>query len=255
MGTFAAVQVAGLTLAPRSAVRSARRAGGLRSPSSAGRSRSRPRLAVRSLTERRGARPTFVSLLNRWMGLVAATATAGYLGFTAIGFVVALVVSQEFGLSSGRPASSWPLTASAASFGRYAGTVADPRGGPRTALLGTLACAAGVLGLAFAPSAWALALVYFAVGCAGAFVWAGLNTIVVEIVPREPGRRGLGLQRVQVRAACRSHRSSTCRSSTSTTRLPFLVATGFSALSACSSCPGSGATGHGQRRCPAASTR
>jgi MFS family permease len=56
-------------------------------------------------------------------------------------------------------------------------------GRPATALGGALACAALVLGLAFAPSAWSLALLWLAVGCAGTFVWAGLNTIAVESFP------------------------------------------------------------------------
>jgi MFS family permease len=68
-------------------------------------------------------------------------------------------------------------------FGRYGGTVTDRSGRPRTALFGTLACCGGVLGLAFAPSLWSLVLCYFAVGCASAFAWAALNTIVVESFP------------------------------------------------------------------------
>jgi ACDE family multidrug resistance protein len=31
-----------------------------------------------------------------------------------------------------------------------------------------------------APNAWGLALAFLGVGCASAFVWAGLNTIAVE---------------------------------------------------------------------------
>jgi MFS family permease len=68
--------------------------------------------------------------------------------------------------------------------GRYGGTVTDRAGRPRTAMLGILACAAGVFALAFAPSAWSMALVYFAVGCASAFAWAALNTIVLESFPQ-----------------------------------------------------------------------
>ena len=166
------------------------------------------------------------------MGLVAATATAAYLGFTAIGFVVALVVAREFGLSSwttGLVVAAYG--AGGIVFGRYAGTVADRIGRPWTALLGTLASAAGVLGLAFAPDAWSLALVYFAVGCASAFVWAGLNTIVVESFPEN-------------RAGAVSAYSAFKFGGVAIaplvyvpildvdTRLPFLVATGFSALTA-----------------------
>ena len=67
--------------------------------------------------------------------------------------------------------------------GRYAGSVVDRVGRPSTALVGTLACVAGVLALAFVPNVWSLALVWLGVGCAGTFVWAGLNTMAVESFP------------------------------------------------------------------------
>jgi MFS family permease len=40
-----------------------------------------------------------------------------------------------------------------------------------------------VVGLVLVPSAWALGLVFFGIGCASTFVWAGLNTIAVESFP------------------------------------------------------------------------
>jgi MFS family permease len=187
VGTFAAVQVAGLTLAPVlggalgevtwrlafivvAAVSFALVA--LRVPAS-------PR------AEREARRTASMrSLLNRWMALVAATGLAGYLGFTAIGFVVALVVAEEFGL--GTAGSGLVVACYGAGgilFGRLGGIAADRLGRPLTALAGSIACAAGVLGLSFVPTVWGIALVYFAVGCASAFVWAGLNTIAVESFP------------------------------------------------------------------------
>ena len=233
VGTFAAVQVAGLSLAPilggALGEASWRLAFALAAAAAIVLAIPRPMFATTSVGD---ARPTFRALLNRWMGLIAATATAAYLGFTAIGFVVALVVAREFGLSSwttGLVVAAYG--AGGIVFGRYAGTVADRIGRPWTALLGTLASAAGVLGLAFAPDAWSLALVYFAVGCASAFVWAGLNTIVVESFPEN-------------RAGAVSAYSAFKFGGVAIaplvyvpildvdTRLPFLVATGFSALTA-----------------------
>jgi MFS family permease len=67
--------------------------------------------------------------------------------------------------------------------GRAGGSAADRFGRPQTALTGAALCTVGVLGLAYAPTAWSLALLYFGIGCASAFVWAGLNTIAIESFP------------------------------------------------------------------------
>ena len=127
---------------------------------------------------------SLTALLNRWISLLAAKAVLGYLGFTAIGFVLVLVAAEEFGLGSGaRGLLVAGYGVGGIALGRYAGTVVDRAGRPATALAGAGACTAGVVGLAVAPSAWSLALVYFGIGCASAFVWAGLNTIAVESFP------------------------------------------------------------------------
>jgi MFS family permease len=187
VGTFAAVQVAGLTLAPvlggALGEVSWRLAFVLVAVVSLALAIAGVEVRAAAPEERRHA--TLRSLLNRWIALVAAKAVAGYLGFTSIGFVVALVCSREFGLSS---AATGAVVAAygvgGMLLGRYGGTVTDRAGRPRTAVLGITACAAGVLALAFAPGAWSLALVYFAVGCASAFAWAALNTIVLESFPQ-----------------------------------------------------------------------
>ena len=183
VGTFGAWQVAGITLAPV--------VGGVLGEVSW-------RLAFlvvaivafalalprRAFTGRESASADFRALLDRWIGLLAAKAALGYLGFTAIGFLVVLVAADEFGLSSsmrGLLAASYGVGSVLLS--RFAGSVVDRAGRPRTALAGTLACAGGVLALAFVPTAWSLALVYFAVGCGAAFVWVALNTIAVESFP------------------------------------------------------------------------
>ncbi|MGH3036465.1 MAG: MFS transporter, partial [Gaiellaceae bacterium] len=75
------------------------------------------------------------ALLNRWISLLAAKAVLGYLGFTAIGFVLVLVAAEEFGLGSGaRGLLVAGYGVGGIALGRYAGTVVDRAGRPATAL-------------------------------------------------------------------------------------------------------------------------
>lgn len=186
VGTFASAQVAGLTLAPvlggAIGELSWRLAFGLVAAVSA--ALALVPLSLSRTRERSQPPPSMRALANRWLGLVASAGCCGYLGFTGIGFVVVLVAAEEFGLG---PAASGLVVAAygigAFLFGRAGGIVADRAGRPLTAIVGGLACAAGVLGLAFAPSIWSLTLLYFAIGCASSFAWAGLNTIAVESFP------------------------------------------------------------------------
>jgi MFS family permease len=176
-------------------------------------------------------------LLNRWIALLAAQATLGYLGFTAIGFVLVLVGAEEFGLGSGaRGLLIAGYGIGGILLGRYAGSVVDRAGRPATALAGAIACTAGVLCLVFAPGPWSLGLLFFGVGCAGTFVWAGLNTIAVESFPEN-------------RAGATSAYSAFKFAGVAIaplvyvplfhvdTRLPFVLAAGFSALLAVSVLP------------------
>jgi MFS family permease len=186
VGTFAAVQVAGLSLAPvlggALGEISWRLAFALVAAVSI--ALAFVPLALARTRDRDRPAPRLRSLANRWIGLVSAAACCGYLGFTAIGFVVALVVEEEYGFG---PAASGLVVASYGAggilFGRLGGIVADRAGRPLTAIAGGVACAAGVLGLAFAPNVWSLTLLYFAIGSGSAFAWAGLNTIAVESFP------------------------------------------------------------------------
>ena len=106
VGTFAAAQTAGLTLAPI--------LGGALGEVSwrlafvlvalVSWTLALPRQSL-GVAERRSESDgaSLRVLLNRWMSLLAAQAMLGYLGFTAIGFVLVLVASDEFGLGpSGR---------------------------------------------------------------------------------------------------------------------------------------------------------
>ncbi len=188
VGTFAAAQTAGLTFAPilggvlgeiswrLGFVLVAIVSGILALP--------RQTLGAAERSSGDGPRASLRALLNRWIALLATQAALGYLGFTAIGFVLVLVAADEFELgSSARGLLVAGYGIGGILLGRYAGSVVDRIGRPSAALAGSVACTAGVAGLIFAPTVWSFALVYFAIGCASTFVWAGLNTIAVESFP------------------------------------------------------------------------
>ena len=132
VGTFAAWQTAGLTFAPA--------IGGALGEISW-------RLAFVAVTvvalvlavpkrtlgvfEGREGSASLRGLLNRWIGLLSAKAALGYLGFTAIGFLIALVAAEEFDLGSGtRGLLVAGYGVGGVALGRYAGTVVDRFGGP-----------------------------------------------------------------------------------------------------------------------------
>ena len=220
---------------PCSAVRSARRAGVSPSPS-----RRQQRSCSRSAGCDRYHEPPgssagdAPSLLNRWMGLVAAKAAAAYLGFTAIG--LSWSRCRRAGVRARlvrRPGSSWPRTASGGMRVRaLRGHGRGPVGRPWTALLGTLASAAGVLGLAFvAECLVAGARLLRRSAARPRSCGPALNTIVVESVSGEPGRRGIRLQRLQVRR--RGHRAARLRADPRRRHPPAVpVATASPALTA-----------------------
>jgi MFS family permease len=230
VGTFAAVQAAGVAFAPvlggALGEVSWRLAFLLVAAVSAG--LAVPRVGLRP-RRRDAPAATLRSLWSRWIGLVAAAGAAGYLGFTSLGFVVALVCAREFRLGSaatGLVVAAYGLGGIA--LGRAGGRAADRIGRPQTALLGGAACCASVLALAFVPTAWGFGLVFLLVGFAGAFAWAGLNTVAVESFPQNRAGAvsafsafkffGLALAPVVYLPLLDED-----------TRLPFLVAAGFSA--------------------------
>lgn len=106
VGTFAAAQTAGLTLAPvlggALGEVSWRLAFLLVALVSAALALPRQSLGP-AARQTDTAAASLRALLNRWIALLASQALLGYLGFTAIGFVLVLVAAEEFGLgSSGR---------------------------------------------------------------------------------------------------------------------------------------------------------
>lgn len=188
VGTFAATQTAGLMLAPiiggLLGEISWRLAFVLVAVVSVVLALPRQSLGAAERQTSSNGRASLRALLNRWIALLATQAALGYLGFTAIGFVLVLVGAEEFDLGSGaRGLLIAGYGVGGILLGRYAGSVVDRAGRPATALGGAIACTAGVVGLVFAPGPWSLGLVFFGVGCASTFVWAGLNTIAVESFP------------------------------------------------------------------------
>jgi MFS family permease len=234
VGTFAAAQTAGLTFAPvlggALGEISWRLAFVLVAVVSGILALPRHTLGAAERPSSDGPRASLRALLNRWIALLASQAMLGYLGFTAIGFVLVLVAAEEFELgSSARGLLVAGYGIGGILLGRYAGSVVDRVGRPSAALAGAVGCTAGVVGLIFAPNVWSFALVYFLVGCAATFVWAGLNTIAVESFPEN-------------RAGATSAYSAFKFAGVAIaplvyvplfhvdTRLPFVLATGFSAL-------------------------
>jgi MFS family permease len=234
VGTFAAAQTAGLTLAPvlggLVGEVSWRLAFVLVAVVSVALAVPKQTLGTTERAMPANGRASLRTLLNRWIALLATQAALGYLGFTAIGFVLVLVGASEFGLGSGtRGLLIAGYGIGGILLGRFAGSVVDRAGRPATALAGAIACTVGVLGLVVAPGAWSLGLVYFGIGCASTFVWAGLNTIAVESFPEN-------------RAGATSAYSAFKFAGVAVapliyvplfnvdSRLPFVLAAGFSAL-------------------------
>ena len=189
MGTFAAVQTAGMVMAPL--------CGGLIGS-------IEPRLAFavpgvvalllavaplpQATRARRAAPARLRDAFNRRS---TAVATAGFLAFLAINgiaFLVSLRAAQRFGLDTtarGLLLAGFGLAGVVA--GRPAGGLVD-RGGPRRVVMaGALACAGMIAVLGVTESVGALAAAWLATGAGSAFIWAGLNTLAVQSAP---GNRG-----------------------------------------------------------------
>jgi MFS family permease len=189
MGTFAAIQTAGMVMAPL--------CGGLIGA-------IEPRLAFAvpgfagillaaaplpaGAGERREAPARLRDAFNRRS---TAVATAGFLAFLAINgvaFLVALGAAQRFGLDTtarGLLLAGFGLAGVVA--GRPAGALVD-RSGPRPVVVGgALTCAAMIAVLGVAGNVVVMAAVWLGAGAGSAFVWAGLNTLAVQSAPENRG--------------------------------------------------------------------
>ena len=185
MGTFAAVQTAGIVSAPLM--------GGL-----AGEIDYRLAFVVPALVALllataplpAGARtehaepPRLRAALTRRTKWTAISAFIAFLAITGLGFLVALRAADAFGLG---PTTCGLLLAGFGAAGvlagRPAGGLVDRFGAVRVASAGAIvaACALPLLGVV--GDAALLALVWFVAGLGSALVWAGLNTLTVRAAP------------------------------------------------------------------------
>ncbi|HSD78588.1 MAG TPA: MFS transporter [Solirubrobacteraceae bacterium] len=191
MGTFAAVQTAGVVSAPLigglagaldyrlAFVAAAAAAALLAAVPVPG---ARPRV---SATDAPARLRDAVTPRTRW---TAAAAFLAYLGVTGIGVVVALRAGDAFGLGpTGRGLLLAGFGAAGVVVGRPAGGAADRYGAVRVTLAGAVPCVALVPLLGLAPGWPALALGWIAVGVCSALVWAGLNVLTVGAAPANRG--------------------------------------------------------------------
>ncbi len=124
------------------------------------------------------------SAFSRRVGVLSATAFAGYISVTGIGFLVAIRAADSFGLGSSERGVLLALFGlSGMLVGRAAGRLVDRFGRIPVAISGTLVCAGLVALLGEAGSPELLAALWFLAGAGSTLVWAGVNTMTVEAVP------------------------------------------------------------------------
>ncbi len=128
--------------------------------------------------------PRFRALLTRRVGLLSGSAFAAYAGITGLTFLVALRAADDLGLASvERGLLLAGFGVAGMLLGRAAGGVADRVGRVPVVIAGALACAGLVALLGAASSPGGVAALWALAGAGSAFVWAGLNSLIVEAVP------------------------------------------------------------------------
>jgi len=133
---------------------------------------------------RRDDVPRLRAVFTRRVGLLSAAAFAAYAGVTGVGFLVAVLAADEFGLASvTRGVLLAGFGVAGMLLGRAAGDAVDRYGRVPVALTGTLICSALVAAIGFAPGPVVLGALWFATGLGSALVWAGVNVMAVEAVP------------------------------------------------------------------------
>ena len=185
VGTFAAVQTAAIALSPLCGGLAGavdwRIAFFLPAAVTVGLAFFPPPDAVR----RAGARPARLrSAFTRRVGVLSAAAFATYAGVTGLGFLVALRLSDAFGLGStmrGVVLATFGVAGMVS--GRAGGQAVDRFGRVAAVIAGSLVCAGVVAALGVAGSAGVTAALWFVAGAGSTVAWAGLNTLAVEAVP------------------------------------------------------------------------
>jgi MFS family permease len=132
----------------------------------------------------REERPGLRTVLTRRVGLLSAASFAGYAGITGVGFLVAVLAADDFGLGSvTRGVLLAAFGIAGILLGRAAGNAVDRFGRVPVACVGIAVCALLVASLGIAPSPVALGALWFLTGLGSTLVWAGINTLAVEAVP------------------------------------------------------------------------
>ena len=185
MGTFAAVQTAGIVSAPLF--------GGLAGGVDFRLAFLAPAavallLAAAPLPEgverRHVDPPRLRSALTRRAGWTACAAFTAYLTLTGLGFLVALRAADSFGLSpTARGLLLAGFGAAGVLAGRPAGDLVDRLGPAPVIGLGTVLALVIVPPLGVVQATAALAALWFAAGAASQLIWAGLNTLTVRSAP------------------------------------------------------------------------
>jgi MFS family permease len=128
--------------------------------------------------------PGLRTVMTRRVGLLSAASFAGYAGITGIGFLVAVLAADDFGLGSvTRGVLLAGFGVAGIVTGRAAGNWVDRYGRVPVACVGIAVCSVLVALLGVAPSPVALGVLWFATGLGSTLVWAGINTLAVEAVP------------------------------------------------------------------------
>jgi MFS family permease len=188
MGTFAAVQTAGVVCAPL--------VGGLAGSvdyrlAFVAAAAAALVLVVGAVPagSRRGAGPARLrDAATPRARRVATAAFLAYFGITGLGVIVVLRAGDAFGLgATTRGALLAGFGVAGVVAGRPAGAFADRRGAVAVAVAGALACAGllPLLGLVRGP--WGLAAAWTAAGVFSAVMWAGLNVLTVGSAPANRG--------------------------------------------------------------------
>jgi MFS family permease len=130
------------------------------------------------------APPRLRNVLTPRVGLLSAAAFTGYAGVTGIGFLVAVLAADDFGLSSIARGVVLALFGIAGILlGRLAGDAVDRFGRVPVSLTGVAVCSVLVALLGVAPTAGVLGAVWFATGLGSTLIWAGINVLSIEAVP------------------------------------------------------------------------
>lgn len=134
--------------------------------------------------ERRAEPPALRTVFTRRVGLLSAASFIGYASVTGVGFLVAVLAADEFGLSSiTRGVLLAGFGVAGIVLGRAAGDAVDRYGRVQVAIVGVASCAVLVALLGIAPTPVWLGVLWFVTGLGSTLVWAGINTLAVEAVP------------------------------------------------------------------------